>query len=79
MKQKRLTDLQKIELVELFKQGKGSKELSAYFGISDVAIRVLLKNRGYKYNMSKSRRTFEINENYLATIYKITLNKFGLV
>jgi DNA-binding CsgD family transcriptional regulator len=36
MKQKRLTDLQKIELVELFKRGKSSKELSDYFGITDI-------------------------------------------
>lgn len=68
MKQKRLTDLQKIELVELFKSGKSSKELSEYFGITDVAIRVLLKNRGFKYNMSKSCQRFDINENYFDII-----------
>jgi len=68
MKQKRLTDLQKIELVELFKQGKSSKELSAYFGITDVAIRVLLKHRGFKYDMSKSCQRFDINEDYFDNI-----------
>jgi len=68
MKQRRLSDEEKIELVKLFKKGKKSKELSEYFGITDVAIRVLLKNRGYKYNCINNNKKYEINENFFDVI-----------
>ena len=54
MKKKRLTDQEKIHLAELWQSGEYSiKQLSAEFGISDVAIRGLLKRRGYEM-LSKS-------------------------
>lgn len=45
---KRLTDQEKIEVVEKYQQGLSSVELGKLYGISHVAILGLLKRRSIK-------------------------------
>jgi len=69
MKQHRLTDKEKIEVVEQYQQGKSSIQISNKFCISPAAICGLLDRRNIKRrSQSKARRIYKINENYFDEI-----------
>lgn len=46
MKRTRLTDQQKIDIVEMYKSGRSSVEVGKEFGVTHVAILGILKVRG---------------------------------
>ena len=50
---KRLTDQQKIEIVEKYKEGSSSIKLSKEYGISKQSILSILKNREVKIRNGK--------------------------
>ena len=70
MKQYRLSDQQKIQLVSLFETGKYTcVDLSKQFGVSGVAIQGLLKRRGYKMkSQSELQRKYPIDETFFDKI-----------
>lgn len=70
MKQKRLNDKERIELVQMWQTGKHTpKQLAEYFGISVVAIRGLLKRRSFKMaSQTVLQRKYPIDEAFFDKI-----------
>lgn len=54
--QKRLTDHEKIEVVEKYKAGASSCELAKIYGVQDSSILSLLKRRGIERRTNKEYR-----------------------
>lgn len=70
MKQYRLSDIQKIDLVKRFETGKYTfTDLAKEFNISQVAIKGLLNRRGYKAkSQSELQRKYPLNEAFFDKI-----------
>lgn len=70
MKQRRLSEIEKVELVTMWNSNQyGIKELSIYFNISNTSIIGLLNRRGFKMkSQSERQRKYSINENFFDTI-----------
>jgi hypothetical protein len=76
----KLTDKQKLELIEDFKINNDLNVLSIKYGIHRSSIRGLLKRRGLKLkNGSESRRIYSINENFFDEFNENSLYVLGIL
>lgn len=68
-KQKRFTDIDKINIINLYKSGKRPQVIAKKFKVTDVAIRHLLHRENIKLrSLSESHWWFDINENFFDKI-----------
>lgn len=76
----KLTDSEKINLVNDYRNGIGLNELSLKYGIHRTSVRGLLKRRGEKLkNFSESRRIYTINDNFFEVLNENSLYVLGFL
>ena len=76
----KVTDSEKINLVNDYRNGIGLNELSLKYGIHRTSVRGLLKRRGEKLkNFSESRRIYTINDNFFEVLNENSLYVLGFL
>jgi hypothetical protein len=76
----KLTDIEKLNLIEDHKNGIDLNLLSTKYGIHRSSVRGLLKRRGEKLlNFSESRRKYDINEYFFNTLNENSVYVLGFL
>jgi hypothetical protein len=76
----KLSDKEKLDLVDEYRSGVDLNELSLKYKIHRSSVRGLLKRRGEKLkNGSESRRKYTINENFFDTLNEYNLYVLGFL